>query len=122
MPAICAQPGARGPFSIQTASATTNADAIAAIKPEASPVLNSVLNLADRLGVTVYPMALPSGDPKNFEQFDRLTLAVPGASGSGLATSRLAVADLEFDLEEMTVVEAGHYTEFTGYPSFRGVA
>ena len=71
---------------IQTASATTNADAIAAVKPEASPVLNSVLNLADRLGVTIYPMALPSGDPKNFEP-----LSPPQAAKYAAARARLEV-------------------------------
>jgi len=34
------------------------------IKAEANAQLNSVLNNADRLGVTVFPLALPSGDPK----------------------------------------------------------
>ena len=46
------------------ANATTNETAIAAIKPEQSAVLNAVLNAADRQGVTIYPLALPSGDPK----------------------------------------------------------
>ena len=87
--------------------------------------LGSTLEALARSGITsalLLPDVFDPGNPKNFEQLDKLTLAVPGASGGGLATSRLAVADLEFDLEEMTVVEAGDYTEFTGYPSFRGVA
>jgi VWFA-related protein len=44
--------------------AATNQAAISAIKPDASPALSSVLNAADRQGVTIYPLALPSGDPK----------------------------------------------------------
>jgi VWFA-related protein len=44
--------------------AQTNQAAIAAIKPETSGALTSVLNAADRQGVTIYPLALPSGDPK----------------------------------------------------------
>ena len=36
-----------------------------AIKPEANDDLNRVLNQADVQGVTVYPLALPTGDPKN---------------------------------------------------------
>jgi diaminohydroxyphosphoribosylaminopyrimidine deaminase/5-amino-6-(5-phosphoribosylamino)uracil reductase len=87
--------------------------------------LDSTLEALARSGITsalLLPDVFDPGDPKNFEQFDKLTLVVPGGSASGFATSRLAVADLEFDLEEMTVVEAGDYTEFTGYPSFRGVA
>jgi diaminohydroxyphosphoribosylaminopyrimidine deaminase/5-amino-6-(5-phosphoribosylamino)uracil reductase len=61
-------------------------------------------------------------EPKNFEQLDKLTIAVPGATSGDLAASRLAVADLEFDLEEVALVRTADYTEFTGYPSFRGVA
>jgi Ca-activated chloride channel family protein len=44
--------------------ASTNADAVAAIKPEASKDLSAVLDAADRQGVTIYPLALPSGDVK----------------------------------------------------------
>jgi VWFA-related protein len=47
-----------------SASATTNEAAIASIKPTASAQLNSVLNAADNMGVTVYPLALPSGNAK----------------------------------------------------------
>ncbi|MBX7173110.1 MAG: VWA domain-containing protein [Pyrinomonadaceae bacterium] len=36
-----------------------------ALKPETSDLLNRVLNQADAQGVTVYPLALPTGDPKN---------------------------------------------------------
>jgi len=34
-----------------------------AIKPDASEILNRVLNRADLQGVTIYPLALPTGDP-----------------------------------------------------------
>lgn len=34
-----------------------------AIKPESSDILNRVLNRADLQGVTIYPLALPTGDP-----------------------------------------------------------
>ncbi len=34
-----------------------------ALKPETSEILNGVLNRADAQGVTVYPLALPTGDP-----------------------------------------------------------
>lgn len=34
-----------------------------AIKPETSDVLSRVLNRADAQGVTIYPLALPTGDP-----------------------------------------------------------
>lgn len=35
----------------------------ATIKPENSDLLNHMLNRADRQGVTIYPLALPTGDP-----------------------------------------------------------
>lgn len=34
-----------------------------AIKPETSELLNRVLNISDAQGVTIYPLALPTGDP-----------------------------------------------------------
>jgi VWFA-related protein len=46
-----------------TAEAKTGDEAVAAVKPDQSAALRSVLDLADRLGVTVYPLALPSADP-----------------------------------------------------------
>jgi VWFA-related protein len=46
------------------AKAQTDAEIGTAIKPETSPQLNAVLNEADRQGVTIFPLALPSGDPK----------------------------------------------------------
>jgi VWFA-related protein len=70
----------------QTANATSNEAAIASIKPEASPVLNAVLNSADRLGITIYPLALPSGDPKIFEP-----LTPPQAARYSAARARLEV-------------------------------
>ena len=36
---------------------------LTAIKPETNELLNRVLNKADLQGVTVYPIALPTGDP-----------------------------------------------------------
>jgi VWFA-related protein len=40
-----------------------DAAAATAIRPEASSLLNGVLNRADVQGVTIYPLALPTGDP-----------------------------------------------------------
>jgi VWFA-related protein len=42
----------------------TNEAALAAIKPEENSPLRAVLNAADKLGATIYPLALPSGDIK----------------------------------------------------------
>ena len=57
------------------ARAQTNEEAIGAIKPDTSPQLNAILNEADREGVTIFPLALPSGDPK------RLPLPDPVITG-----------------------------------------
>nr|MBA3572106.1 VWA domain-containing protein [Pyrinomonadaceae bacterium] len=57
------------------ARAQTDEEALAAIKPDASGPLTTVLNAADRQGVTIYPLALPSGDPK------RLPLRGPDITG-----------------------------------------
>jgi VWFA-related protein len=67
-----------------TSNAATTDEALAALKPEASPLLNAVLNAADRQGVTIYPMALPSGDPKRFEP-----LTPPQAAKYAAARARL---------------------------------
>jgi VWFA-related protein len=61
------------------AQAQTDAEALAAIKPQVSPELNSVLASADRQGVTIYPLALPSGDPKR--------LPIPGPDITGIYTA-----------------------------------
>jgi VWFA-related protein len=44
--------------------ATNTETALASIKPETNAKLIKVLDAADKQGVTVYPLALPSGDPK----------------------------------------------------------
>jgi len=48
-----------------TVNANSNEEALSAVKPEASRPLNAVLHLADQQGVTIYPLALPSGDPRH---------------------------------------------------------
>ena len=48
-----------------SARAETGDEAVASVKPEESAALRGVLDAADRLGVTIYPLALPSADPKN---------------------------------------------------------
>jgi VWFA-related protein len=57
------------------AKAQTNDEALATIDPQSSADLKNVLATADRLGVTIYPLALPSGDPK------RLPLQTPNIVG-----------------------------------------
>ena len=55
--------------------AQTDEEAIAAVKPEANEELNRVLIAADRQGVTIFPLALPSGDPR------RLAMPTPSQVG-----------------------------------------
>jgi Ca-activated chloride channel family protein len=55
--------------------AQTDEEALRAIKPENSSDLNAVLAAADRMGVSIYPLALPSGDPR------RLPLPSPTITG-----------------------------------------
>ncbi|HEX8709060.1 MAG TPA: VWA domain-containing protein [Pyrinomonadaceae bacterium] len=57
-------------------NAHTNEEAIAAVKPETSATLNAVLNAADRQGVTIYPLALPSGDPKRLPTLEPFQVAI----------------------------------------------
>ncbi len=64
-------------------------DLVAQQKPEANQSLAQVLNEAARQGVTIYPLALPSGDPK------RLPLPDPIITGiySAARTRLQALAD-----------------------------
>ncbi len=58
----------------------SDADVSTAIKPEANSQLNSVLNDADRQGVAIFPLALPSGDPKRLPLPDPLITAMYSAA------------------------------------------
>ena len=64
--------------------AQTDEQALAAIDPKASPSLNAVLTAADRQGVTVYPLALPSGDPKRLPLPDPVITAIYSAARARL--------------------------------------
>ena len=59
------------------ANAQTDAEAIAAIDAKSSRALNSFLAGADRQGVTVLPLALPSGDPKRLPSIAKAAGASP---------------------------------------------
>jgi VWFA-related protein len=60
--------------------AGTDSDLATAIKPESNPQLNSVLTEADRQGVTIFPLALPSGDPKRLPLPDPAITAMYSAA------------------------------------------
>jgi VWFA-related protein len=55
-----------------------------AIKPEANSHLSSVLTDADRQGVAIFPLALPSGDPKHLPLPDPQITAMYTAARSRL--------------------------------------
>jgi len=85
----------------------------------------TVLETLARKNVTsvlLLPGLFNPSAPNIFEQLDKLSLVVPGLKSQESGSTHLAFEDLEFDLEEVTVVEGDRYTEFTGYPSLRGVA
>lgn len=63
-----------------TIQAKTAAEAIAAVKPDANATLAAVLNSADAQGVTIYPLALPSGNLKRIT--DRATLSITPNKGT----------------------------------------
>ncbi len=67
-------------------NAETDEEAIAAVDPAASSALNAVLNAADRQGVTVYPLALPSGDPKRLPLPDPIITGIYSAARTRLQT------------------------------------
>jgi VWFA-related protein len=68
------------------ARAQTDEEAVAAIKPETSSALNAVLTAADRQGVTIYPLALPSGDPKRLPLPDPVINGIYAAARTRLQT------------------------------------
>lgn len=56
----------------------------AAVKPEANADLSRILDRADRLGVTIYPLALPTGDPAKLADPTPLQIAMWTAARSRL--------------------------------------
>lgn len=68
------------------ANAHTNEEAIASVKPNDSSTLRAVLGAADRQGVTIYPLALPSGDPKRLPFLAPVQTAIYSAARSRMQT------------------------------------
>ena len=62
----------------------SEAEVRTAIKPEANSQVVAVLNQADREGVTIFPLALPSGDPKRLPLPDPLITAMYAAAHARL--------------------------------------
>ena len=59
-------------------------EAVAAIDPKASGALNAVLTAADRQGVSIFPLALPSGDPKRLPLPDPVITGIYSAARARL--------------------------------------
>jgi len=55
-----------------------------AIKPERNEALSKLLDRADRLGVTIYPLALPTGDPAKLADPTPIQIAMYSAARSRL--------------------------------------
>ena len=62
----------------------TDVEVSTVIKPEAASPLNSVLADADRQGVTIFPLALPSGDPRRLPLPDPRIIAQYSAARTRL--------------------------------------
>jgi VWFA-related protein len=65
-----------------SADARTAEEAVSAVRPDQSAPLRAVLDAADRQGVTIYPLALPSGDPKKLLPFTPQQSAIYSAARS----------------------------------------
>lgn len=66
------------------ANVQTDEAAIAAIDAKANGTLNAVLTAADKQGVTIYPLALPSGDPKRLPLPDPVITGIYSAARTRL--------------------------------------
>jgi VWFA-related protein len=66
------------------AGAKTDEEAIRSIDAKASNALNAVLGAADRQGVTIYPLALPSGNPKRLPLPDPVITGIYSAARTRL--------------------------------------
>ena len=68
------------------------------------------------------PGLLDSSGTASFGEFDKVTLAVPRIAYEQGFSTRWVFGDIEFDLEDVSIEQAGKYTELTGYPSLQEVA
>jgi pyrimidine deaminase RibD-like protein len=99
--------------SSPTLPAIVRADLESTLLALARAQITSVINL---------PGVFDSADPKNFSLVDKLTMVIPEPIETESETASMSIGEVEFELEEMEVVDAGGFTELTGYPSLRGAA
>ena len=67
-------------------NAQTDEEALSMIKPLASSEFTQILGLADRQGVSIFPLALPSGDPKRLPLPDPNIIGIYAAARTRLQT------------------------------------
>jgi VWFA-related protein len=61
-------------------------DILTAIQSDSNEILNRILNRADAQGVTIYPLALPSGDPAKLAEPTPVQVAMYSAARARLET------------------------------------
>jgi diaminohydroxyphosphoribosylaminopyrimidine deaminase/5-amino-6-(5-phosphoribosylamino)uracil reductase len=89
------------------------------------PSIGALLLRLARMNVTsilCLPGLFDSGATENFDEFDKLTLAVPSSRYKQSFARRWVFGDIEFDLEDVSIEQSGEFTEVTGYPSLQEVA
>ncbi|HMQ03362.1 MAG TPA: VWA domain-containing protein [Pyrinomonadaceae bacterium] len=64
----------------QMLASLTEGDILSAIRPETSRQLNEILSRSDVQGVTIYPLALPTGNPARLADPTPLQVALYGAA------------------------------------------
>ena len=69
-----------------SAQAATAEEAVAAVHPDNASALRAVLDSADRQGVTIYPLALPSADPKKLLPLTPQQAAIYSAARTRMQT------------------------------------
>jgi pyrimidine deaminase RibD-like protein len=91
------------------------------VQPQIEALLLALTRL-DATSLLCLPGILDSSDTANFEEFDKVTIAVPGNRYTQGFATRWVFGDVEFDLEEVSIEKAGEFIELTGYPSLQEVA
>jgi hypothetical protein len=57
-----------------------------------------------------------------FREFDKITLVLPSDSYQQSFATRWSFGDIEFNLEDVKIEQAGEFSELTGYPTVQEVA
>jgi len=87
--------------------------------------ISLVLATVARLQATsliALPGLIELTDESAFAELDKLTIVIPSALSEQRLPAQWVLGNLEFDLNDAKLTEAGDCIEVTGYPSLRGVA